>query len=112
MAKKFDRLKQHAESILEARNLEVEDFWCRFLVTEEVFMPLCEDLLIKRYKPVWNKVIKGFGPKVVGKERTTQQTSMWDILHPGRHGRGSAPNKKFKSEAGVLKKLGEFWGEK
>lgn len=112
MAKKFDRLKQHAQSILEANNLKVEDFWCRFLVTEEVFMPLCEDLLIKRYEPVWNKVIKGFGPKVVGKERTTQQTSMWDILHPGRHGRGSAPNKRFRSEVDVLKRLNDFFQDK
>ena len=81
-------------------------------MTEEVFVPLCEELLIKRYKPVWNDVIKGFGPKVVGKERTSQQTSMWDILHPGRRGRGSAPNKRFKSEADVKKKLEEFFSNR
>ena len=81
-------------------------------MTEEVFIPLCEELLINRYQPIWNEVIKGFGPKVVGKERTTQQISMWDLLHPGRHGRGAAPNKKYKSAADVRKKLEEFFSKR
>ncbi len=106
---KFERLRNHAESIKEVRNLDIEDFWCRYLVTEEVFIPLCESLLIKRYAPIWNGAVTGFGPKVVGKERTTQQTSMWDILHPGRHGRGSAPNKRFKSPEDVMKRLEDFY---
>jgi hypothetical protein len=106
---KFERLRNHAESIKEVNNLDIGDFWCRYLVTEEVFIPLCETLLIKRYAPIWNEVVKGFGPKVVGKERTTQQTSMWDILHPGRHGRGSAPNKRYKSSEDVKRKLEQYY---
>lgn len=108
----FARLRNHAESIKEASNLDIKDFWCRYLVTEEVFIPLCESLLIKKYAPIWNKeskVITGFGPKVVGKTRTTQQTSMWDILHPGRHGRGSAPHQRFESAKDIEKKLEEFY---
>ncbi|HUU13207.1 MAG TPA: Eco29kI family restriction endonuclease, partial [Terriglobia bacterium] len=48
----FERLKQHSQSIREARNLDLEHFECRYLVTEEVFIPLCESLLIDRYKPI------------------------------------------------------------
>jgi hypothetical protein len=109
---KFERLKNHAESIKEVGNLDIKDFGCRSLVTEEVFIPLCESLLIKRYKPTWNIVVKGFGPKVVGKERTSQQTSMWDILHPGRHGRGSAPNKRYRNAKDVQDKLDDFYRRK
>jgi Eco29kI restriction endonuclease len=108
---KFERLRNHAESIKEVKNLSIHDFWCHFLVTEEVFIPLCESLLIEKYRPIWNNVVKGFGPKVVGKERKTQQISMWDILHPGRHGRGAAPNKKYRSPNDVMKKLDEFYGK-
>ena len=75
-------------------------------------MPLCEEGLIKKYHPIWNKVITGFGPKVVGERRTNQQMSMWDILHLGRHGRGIAPNKRYKSEADVRKKLEEFFSKR
>lgn len=106
---KFERLKHHAQSIMQVKNLDIKDFWCRYLVTEEIFIPLCESLLIKRYAPIWNNIVRGFGPKVVGKERTTQQTSMWDILHPGRPGRGSAPSKRFKSTGDILKKLEESY---
>jgi len=107
----FERLRNHADSIKEVSNLDIEDFWCRHLVTEEVFIPLCEKLLITRYKPIWNVAITGFGPKVVGKERTNQQASAWDILHPGRHGRGAAPNRRFKSASDVKKRLEEFFQE-
>lgn len=106
---KFERLRHHAQSIRETESLDIRDFWCRYLVTEEIFIPLCESLLIKRYAPIWNQVVTGFGPKVVGKERTTQQTSMWDILHPGRHGRGSAPSKRFKTAGDIQKKLEEAY---
>jgi len=106
---KFERLRHHAQSIKEAKSLDIKDFWCRYLVTEEIFIPLCESLLITRYAPIWNQVVTGFGPKVVGKERTTQQTSMWDLLHPGRHGRGSAPSKRFKSAEDIQKKLEEAY---
>lgn len=108
----FERLNQHAVSIRQVNNLNLRDFWCRYLVTEEIFIPLCESLLIKRYAPVWNKVVKGFGPKVVGKERTTQQISMWDLLHPGRPGRGVAPNRTFASAKDVLAELKAYYQQR
>lgn len=106
---RFDRIRNHATSISQVSNLDINDFWCRYLVTEEVFIPLCEELLIRRYKPIWNIVITGFGPKVVGEKRITQQTSMWDMLHPGRPGRGAAPNKRFQSPEQIVQKLHDFF---
>lgn len=105
----FERLRQHAESIRQAHNLSIDDFACRYLVTLEVFIPLCESLLIDRYKPIWNVVIEGFGPKVVGEPRRGQQTSMWDILHPGRTGRGEKTNKRYKSAEDVKNRLTAFF---
>lgn len=108
---KFDRIRNHATSVSQVSNLDVNDFWCRYLVTEEVFIPLCEALLIRRYKPVWNILVTGFGPKVVGEKRITQQTSMWDMLHPGRPGRGAAPNKRFASVEQIRQKLSDFFAK-
>ncbi len=105
----FDRLRNHAKSIEASSNLEVKDFWCRYLVTEDVFIPLCESLLIDRYSPVWNTVIEGFGINSTGKNRAQQQTSPWDILHPGRPNRGLQQNKKFKSAEEVKELLKAFF---
>jgi hypothetical protein len=57
----LSRLKNHVDSIRGAKNLKVEDFFCRYLVLKDFFIPLCESLLIDRYVPIWNKVIDGFG---------------------------------------------------
>jgi hypothetical protein len=68
----FHRLKNHADSIRNTENLKVDDFYCRYLALKDFFIPLCESLLIDRYPPIWNKVIDGFGNKVVGAGREGQ----------------------------------------
>jgi hypothetical protein len=40
--------------------------------------------LIRRYKPIWNTVIDGFGNHDPGSGRYNQAKSAWDVLHPGR----------------------------
>ncbi|WP_250380992.1 Eco29kI family restriction endonuclease, partial [Escherichia coli] len=50
----FRRLKEHAESIRAAENLSIEDFYCRFLVVDDIWIPLGESLVISRFKPIWN----------------------------------------------------------
>ena len=62
----FRRLKEHSESILLAENLNIEDFFCRFLVVEDIWIPLGEALLIAKFSPVWNKLIDGFGNHAAG----------------------------------------------
>lgn len=79
-----DRLRQHATSIDEALNLDLDDFECRSLVVEDIWIPLGENILIETFSPVWNKAIDGFGNKTPGVRRATQFRSPWDVLHPGR----------------------------
>lgn len=79
-----DRLRQHANSIDEAENLELQEFRFRSLVVEDIWIPLGENMLIESFKPVWNHAIDGFGNKDPGRRRATQYRSPWDVLHPGR----------------------------
>jgi len=78
------RLGEHAKSIADADGLSVEDFFCRYLVVEDVWIPLAESLLIDRFRPVWNVVLDGFGNHNPGKKRFEGQRPAWDTVHPGR----------------------------
>jgi hypothetical protein len=80
----FKRLKEHAESIESASNLELSDFVCRYLVVDEIWIPLGESLLIAKFAPVWNSTVDGFGNHNPGKGRYQGQIPRWDVLHPGR----------------------------
>jgi hypothetical protein len=79
-----DRLRQHANSIDEAQNLELADFSFRSLIVDDIWIPLGENMMIEQFKPIWNLVVDGFGNKDPGKRRATQYKSPWDVLHPGR----------------------------
>ena len=78
------RLGDHAKSITDAENLSIEDFLCRYIVVDDIWIPLAESLMISRYKPIWNSVIDGFGNHDPGSGRKGQVQSPWDMLHPGR----------------------------
>lgn len=80
----FKRLAEHASSIEQANNLKIDDFQCRFLVVDDIWIPLAESLLIEMFSPLWNKKIDGFGNHDPGKGRYNQQRSPWDELHRGR----------------------------
>lgn len=80
----FNRLADHAQSVEQASNLKREDFYCRYLVVDDIWIPLGESLLIQRFAPVWNTTLDGFGNHDPGGGRYNQQRSPWDVLHPGR----------------------------
>lgn len=80
----YDRLKQHAKSIEEASNLHIGDFYCRYLIVDDIWIPLGESLLIAKFNPLWNKLIDGFGNHDPGKGRHAGLCPRWDVLHPGR----------------------------
>ncbi len=89
----FSRLREHANSIRtvetyhrskDASNLKLHDFRCRYLVADDIWVPLGEALLIGHYRPVWNVVVDGFGNHAPGGGREQQARSLWDELHPGR----------------------------
>ncbi len=78
------RLIEHAESIRSTSNLRLEHFHCRFLVVDDIWIPLGESLLIARYSPVWNSLVDGFGNHDPGSGRYNGMRPRWDVLHPGR----------------------------
>jgi hypothetical protein len=80
----WSRIKQHAKSIESACNLDLGDFHCRYLVVDDIWIPLGESLLIARFSPVWNKLVDGFGNHSPGKGRHAGMRPRWDVLHPGR----------------------------
>jgi hypothetical protein len=95
----YSRLAEHADSIRQAENLELRDFLCRYLVVDDIWIPLGESLLIQMFSPVWNRLIDGFGNHDPGKGRHQGQVPPWDVLHPGRGWAGRLqPNKKSSDE--------------
>lgn len=80
----WKRLREHAESIQQVENLDVADFFCRYLVVDDIWIPLGESLLIAMFSPLWNQLIDGFGNHDPGQGRRGQQRSSWDTVHPGR----------------------------
>ena len=80
----FNRLSDHHNSISDAENLNIEDFRCRYLCVDDIWIPMGETLLIQKFAPVWNVVVEGFGNHDPGKGRRSGKKSAWDILHPGR----------------------------
>ena len=83
----YGRLQEHARSIQQGEGLSVNDFSCRFMILTDVESDLIvpvEAELIRRYKPLWNSVVDGFGNHDPGSGRYNQAKSEWDVLHPGR----------------------------
>jgi len=107
----YRRLCEHADSIRQATNLSIPDFRCRYLVVDDIWIPLGESLLISRYAPLWNQKIDGFGNHDPGKGRYNQQRSLWDVIHPGRvWAEKLQPNSR--SPETVLKDMAAFLQEK
>jgi hypothetical protein len=83
----YGRLRQHARSIGHTKNLSITDFRARFVILSgiesDLIIPI-EAALIRRYRPLWNSAVDGFGNHDPGSGRYNQARSEWDILHPGR----------------------------
>ena len=83
----YGRLREHSRNIDQANNLDSSDFYTRFMVLEglesDLVVPV-EAELIRRYRPLWNSFVDGFGNHDPGKGRYNQARSEWDVLHSGR----------------------------
>ncbi len=80
----FSRLREHAKSVTDTSNLDITDFSCRFLVVQDLWIPLAEGLLISHFAPIWNRFVDGFGNHTPGAGRFLGVRPRWDVLHPGR----------------------------
>jgi hypothetical protein len=83
----FRRISEHARSLHQVEGLPASDFRYRFVIMEGIEADLIGSLeasMIRKYMPVWNTVIDGFGNHDPGKGRYNQAKSEWDALHPGR----------------------------
>lgn len=80
----YSRLAEHAESIQCTENLNLGDFFCRYLAVDDIWIPLGENLLIEMFNPVWNRLVDGFGNHDPGSGRYLGKMPAWDALHPGR----------------------------
>ncbi len=95
----FNRLSEHARSIDQAANLDRSDFFCRYLVVDDIWIPLGESLLIEGFAPVWNTTVDGFGNHDPGKGRYNSQRPPWDMVHPGRPwAERMQPNRRSEEE--------------
>lgn len=104
-----ERLSKHSKTILAARNLKLDDFQCRWLVVDEVFILLGETMLITHFKPLWNVVVDGFGNNPPGGGRAKGRKPLWDVLHPGRD--WAEPLQAAATEADVLAKIQAHFAE-
>lgn len=80
----YRRLREHRGSIEATENLDVASFRVRYLLVDDIWIPLGEALLIGRFCPAWNQAVDGFGIHHPGSGRYDQAPSDWDVLHPGR----------------------------
>lgn len=92
-----NRLGIHIKSIAKSVNLEVRDFYCRYLSVEDSFIGLAESILVSIFDPLWNRILDGFGNNPTGIPRSPQGISKWDQFHPGRR-RGLGASKIDISE--------------
>lgn len=79
-----NRLMKHGRTIASAQNLNIDHFYCRFLLVNHLWLELAENMMITRFAPIWNTLIDGFGNNDPGSGRYAQLVSRWDVLHPGR----------------------------
>lgn len=95
----WKRLAEHRDNVVEIQNangnLRIADFSVRYLVVDDIWIPLGEALLISTYNPVWNRVVDGFGNHDPGAGRYVGLRPLWDVLHPGRYW---APRCKERTE--------------
>lgn len=106
------RILKHCRSVTEVENLDLNDFKCRYLTVDPIWIPLGEQLLIDRFKPIWNSVIDGFGNNDPGTNRYNGRMSDWDKLHPGREWtmRMSTYKEQYDLDS-ILKKIKNYQEE-
>lgn len=105
-----NRIREHSRSIEQGDSLSLSDFHCRFMILEDKESDLIgtvEAALIRKYQPIWNTLLDGFGNHDPGSGRYQQAKSDWDVCHPGRAWAEKCQGKP-NSKASILASIGEF----
>ena len=76
-----NRLSEHFTSVSKASNLDENDFVCRFLVVDDIWIPLAESMMIERFKPLWNRCIDGFGNHEVRSYNEQLESTVRQLLN-------------------------------
>lgn len=109
--KLYNRLLDHSRSIGSAVNLSLKDFACRFVICEgdtAAMIPAFEDALTRKFNPLWNSFLDGFGNHAQGSGRSASQRTQWDTIHPGRSfAEDLQPNPL--SEKDLKKRIADFF---
>lgn len=100
----WSRLGQHARSVEAAMNLDIADFYARWLIVDDIWIALGESALVRDTRPVWNAAVDGFGNHDPGRGRHSGLVPQWDTLHPGR---GWAKNLKPREPDAAEKIAGD-----
>lgn len=103
----FNRLREHSQS-LQAAKLSTDHFPCRYLIADDIWIPLGESLLIEMFNPLWNVLVDGFGNHDPGKGRQKQVKSAWDALHPGRSWATGLPENPKRADE-LRKMIADFF---
>lgn len=77
------RLMTHENKIKKVNDLEIDDFYARFLPADDLFTPMAESMMITELQPVWNVILDGFGVNTPGVGRKDQTRSRWHEVHRG-----------------------------
>lgn len=116
-----NRMREHGRNLQTVEGIELKDFCCRFIILESAESDLIgtvEAALIRKYKPLWNTLLDGFGNHDPGSGRYEQAMSDWDVCHPGRlwakkcRGKHSDRNLLLQSIADFMTALKEEYGLK
>ena len=102
-----NRLRDHTRSVEQVNNLTINNFSYRVLAIVPVWIVFAEQALIKRYKPVWNSCLDGFGKHDQGTRRRETERSWWDTLHPGRS--WTADETQIRTVVEASKRVRDFW---
>lgn len=103
----YSRLLEHAESIQATDTLSIDDFTCRYLVVDEIWIPLGESLMIAKFSPLWNLIVEGFGNHDPGAGRYNGLRPRWDTMHPGRAWAEKC-KKREESEAEIAREVQSY----
>jgi len=96
-----NRLSKHKTSIRQAVNLDLADFYCQYLVLEDAFIRLGEHCLIRRYHPLWNSCVSGFGSNA-GRRRPPRRPAFHVGYRPSRAQRGGvSPAQQIVTRADI-----------